>query len=254
MQTTKDYSLKIKGLDEATGIFTGVLSTYGPPADLQGDIIEKGAFNQAIAQQGNGYPLLWAHLQSEPIGLAKIADSKDSNSLMLTGTLLMTDSGAQRAYQFMKAGVIRGLSIGYSIGTGEGAVSYSDNGNVRRLRSLRLHECSLVAVPCNQNALVNSGSIKSLAQVEKVLRSYRPGDMKGSDLDQLRAIDLALKSLLRKDALCECDCEECLAGDCADCSDPECTDPNCEGSVKAMQDAKDLELLKSFAAELKRII
>jgi hypothetical protein len=111
-----------------------------------------------------------------------------------------------------------------------------------------LHEVSPVAVPANPRAQVVT--VKSLAQIETVLRNYRPGEVTAADLDQLHSIHAALKALLKKDALCECDCEECLAGDCADCSDPECVDPNCEG-MKARQDAEDLKLLKSFAMELK---
>jgi hypothetical protein len=53
--------------------------------------------------------------------------------------------------------------------------------------------------------------------------------------------------------MCDCNCEECLAGDCEDCSDGECDDPNCEGHVKARRNAEDLKLLKSFAMELKGI-
>jgi hypothetical protein len=72
---------------------------------------------------------------------------------------------------------------------------------------------------------------------------------------QLRSIDVTLKSLLRKNTLCDCNCEECLAGDCEDCSDDECDDPNCEGSVKARKARQEqLELLKSFAMELKSIV
>jgi hypothetical protein len=114
---------------------------------------------------------------------------------------------------------------------------------------IHLHEVSLVAVPANPRAQVVTA--KSLAQIETVLRSYRPGEVTAADLDQLRSIDAALKALLKKDTLCECDCEECLAGDCEDCSNPDCEDPNCEGSVKPRQDAEDLKLLKAFAIELK---
>jgi hypothetical protein len=70
---------------------------------------------------------------------------------------------------------------------------------------------------------------------------------------QLRSIDAALKTLLRKNTLCDCDCEECLAGDCEDCSDADCTDPNCEGSVKARTAAEQLVMLKNFAVSLKSI-
>jgi hypothetical protein len=128
-------------------------------------------------------------------------------------------------------------------------VTYGDDGT-RTLKEVHLHEVSLVAVPANPRAQVVT--VKSLAQVETVLRSYRPGEVAAADLDQIRSIDAALKALLKKDALCECDCEECLAGDCADCSDPGCDDPNCEGT-KARQDAEDLALLNAFAVSLKSI-
>jgi hypothetical protein len=98
---------------------------------------------------------------------------------------------------------------------------------------IHLHEVSLVAVPANPRAQVVTA--KSLAQIETVLRSYRPGEVTAADLDQLRSIDAALKALLKKE----------------DCSNPDCEDPNCEGSVKPRQDAEDLKLLKAFAIELK---
>ena len=74
---------------------------------MVGDIIAPGAYKQAIQMQGAGYPLLWSHKQDEPVGIAKVSDSP--SGLVVDGKLLMTDSGAQRAYNFMKAGVIKGL-------------------------------------------------------------------------------------------------------------------------------------------------
>jgi hypothetical protein len=70
-------------------------------------------------------------------------------------------------------------------------------------------------------------SDKSFAQVERLLSEIKHGDVMGDAAlaEQLRAIDLTLKSLLRKNTLCDCNCEKCLAGDCEDCSDPECVDP-----------------------------
>jgi hypothetical protein len=129
-------------------------------------------------------------------------------------------------------------------------VTYGGDGT-RTLKEVHLHEVSLVAIPANPRAQVVA--VKSLAQIENVLRTFRPGEVTAADLEQLRGIDVALKTLLRKDALCECDCEECLAGGCADCSDPECDDPNCEGSVKARRAAKELAMLKAFAMELKGV-
>jgi hypothetical protein len=98
-------------------------------------------------------------------------------------------------------------------------------------------------------------SVKSFAQVQRLLSGIKHGDLTGDAAlaEQLRAIHLTLKSLLRKNVLCDCSCEECLDGHCEDCSDDECIDPNCEGSVKARKAAEELALLKSFAASLKGI-
>jgi HK97 family phage prohead protease len=246
---TRDFSLKVKVLDDS-GTFTGYASTYGGPPDLTGDIIEPGAYKQAIASQGAGYPLLWAHQQSEPLGLAKVSDS--AAGLVVNGSMVMADPIAQRAYAHLKAGSIKGLSIGFNLPPeSSGKVTYGNDGT-RTIREIKLFEVSLVAIPANPLAQVTS--VKSLAQVEHLLRSYRAGEVTAADIDQFRSIDLALKALLRKDGACECDCEECLAGDCADCSNPDCVDPNCEGSMKAQQAAEELALLKSFALSIKNAV
>jgi HK97 family phage prohead protease len=257
MMETRDYSFRLnaKSLDSTTGTFTGLASTYGGPPDLQGDIIEPGAFKAAIASQGNGVPLLWAHKQDEPIGLAKMSDSP--SGLVINGTLLMTDSGAARAYNFMKAGVIKGISIGYTAPSeSSGKVIYGNDGT-RTLKELMIHECSVVAVPANPRAQVVT--VKSLSQVESLLRSFRPGDVQGDTLDQLRSIDLTLKSLLKKDSSgddCSCECDACVDGNCDDCDDEceECEGESCLGCVAARSDAADVDDLKAFALELKNVI
>ncbi|WP_158944977.1 HK97 family phage prohead protease [Granulicella sp. S190] len=257
MMETRDYSFRLnaKSLDSTTGTFTGLASTYGGPPDLQGDIIEPGAFKAAIASQGNGVPLLWAHKQDEPIGLAKMSDSP--SGLVINGTLLMTDGGAARAYNFMKAGVIKGISIGYTAPPeSSGKVIYGNDGT-RTLKELMIHECSVVAVPANPRAQVVT--VKSLSQVETLLRSVRPGDMSRDTLDQLQAIDLTLKGLLKKDAGddCSCDCDSCIAGDCDECDDDceQCQGDECSGCLAARSaGGTDVDDLKAFAMELKGMV
>jgi HK97 family phage prohead protease len=248
---TRDFAFRVigKSLDDAAGTFTGLASTYGGPPDLVGDVVEPGAFRQAIQNQGRGFPLLFAHDQSQPLGLAKISDSPAG--LNVNGSLLMSDPAAQRAYEHLKMGSIRGLSIGYQ--TNPADVAYSGDGKVRSLKSVHLHEISLCAVPANPGALVQS--VKSLAQVEGVLRSYRPGSVTATDLDQLRNINATLKTLLRKDT-CACDCDACAVdGDCSECDDmcPACDD--CSGCVaaRADDDAAIADALTTAAADLRRL-
>jgi HK97 family phage prohead protease len=245
---TRDFPLRLKGLDQS-GSFTGYGSTYGAPADLTGDIVLPGAFAQSIAQQGAGYPLLWSHKQDEPLGIAKVSDS--ASGLVVNGTLLMSDSGALRAHAFLKAGVIKGMSIGYSLPRGDGKVTYSDDGT-RTLKEVHLHEISLVAVPANPRAQVVS--VKSIGQIQDVLRGVKPADVNDAVLVQLRGVSAELKRLFAKNEECACVCDECLAGDCVDCSDPECDDPNCEGTMAAAQATEELAALKALSLELKAIV
>lgn len=239
----RDYSLKVKALDD-TGAFTGYASTYGPPADLVGDIIEPGAFKQAIQMQGKGFPLLLAHDQAAPLGLAKVSDS--SSGLVVNGSLLLDDPAAQRAYTHLKAGSIRGLSIGFTLPSGAGKVSYADDGT-RTLKEIHLHEISLVAVPANQRAVVTG--VKTLGDVRHVLATMR--DATDPDvIQELRSVSTEVKRLLKKDGDCDCDCPECMAGNCVDCSDSDCEDPNCEGSMAA---AEELAALKQLAMSLKNL-
>jgi hypothetical protein len=187
-------------------------------------------------------------MQGEPSGLAKISDSPAG--LTVNGSLLMSDPAAQRAYDHLKMGSIKGLSIGYQAAPAN--TTYSDDGAVRTLKSIRLFEISLCAVPCSPGAVVQS--VKSLAQVETVLRSYRPGAVTAADLDQLRSIDATLKELLRKDAACTCACDDCMAGDCAACSDmcEECD--ACEECMAARaDDAAFADALTAAAADLKKL-
>ena len=229
--------------------FTGYASTYGPPADLTGDIVLPGSFAQSIAQQGAGLPLLWSHRTDEPVGIAKLSDS--ANGLVVNGTLLMSDSVAQRAYQFLKAGVVKGMSIGYSLPRDGGKVTYSDDGT-RTLKEVHLREISLVAVPANPRAQVVS--VKSIAQIEDVLRSVKPSDVNDEVLAQLRGVSAELKRLLAKNEECACMCDQCLDGDCVGCSNLECVDPNCEGTMAAQQATEELAALKALSLELKTIV
>lgn len=68
--------------------------------------------------------------------------------------------------------------------------------------------------------------VTSVKAAAAVLAKLKPDDLKSEDRAVLMA---ALKRLVgNKDASCDCDCPQCLAGDCAACSDAECADPNCE--------------------------
>jgi HK97 family phage prohead protease len=181
----QDFPLKVKELSEE-GSFEGYAAVYGD-RDLVDDVIMPGAFSAAIQHQGRGFPLLWSHKSDQPVGLARIAD--DRAGLLCHGQLLMTDPNAQRAYEHLKAGVVRGLSIGFTLPKGDGKVTYRDDG-ARVLKEIRLHEISLTAIPAAPRA-----QITNVKDIHHTLRLMER--LNADDIDELIKIDKELRRLLK---------------------------------------------------------
>jgi hypothetical protein len=75
---------------------------------------------------------------------------EDARGLYVKGKLLMDVAQAREAYSLLKAGVVRGLSIGYSV---KRSRRNPDSG-IRELLDLNLWEISLVTLPANEAAQV----------------------------------------------------------------------------------------------------
>jgi HK97 family phage prohead protease len=190
----KTFPLRIKSIsdnddDDENGEFSGLASTYGEPPDLGGDVVLKGAFTKSIQSQGKGLPVLWQHRTGQPIGVGKISDQP--NGLLLNGKLVMADPVARRAYQHLKAGSVRGLSIGYD----PVKVTPRDDGG-RDLHEVRLHEISVVTLPMNPAAQVNG--VKALLPVLAMLDT---DDLEDDDelLGDLLSLNHYVKRLLPPD-------------------------------------------------------
>ena len=179
---SQKFGLRIKSLDES-GRLTGVGAVYNN-VDLGGDRILPGAFKQTVGE-GKQLPLLWNHNPSDPIGTVKVTDSPQG--LMVEGQLLLSDPTAQKAYQFLKAGIVKGLSIGYD------TVKSAMNGAVRELQELKLWEVSVCLFPMNESAQVTS--IKSMS-AENISRHLKEVDRHRRNIDRSnRAIREHLKAM-----------------------------------------------------------
>lgn len=139
--------LELKSLD-ADGRFAGYASVFDV-VDSQRDVVLRGAFAHTLQERAGQIKLLWQHQWEEPIGLiTKLFE--DARGLYMEGLLLMDVARAREAYALMKAGVVKGLSIGYTPGRW---VRDLDAG-VRKLQSVDLWEISLVTTPANAAAQV----------------------------------------------------------------------------------------------------
>jgi HK97 family phage prohead protease len=185
----KAFRFHLKAASDDTGVIEGWASTYGPGPDLGGDIVAPGAFTQSIAQQGAGFPFLWHHNASLPLGVARVSDQQ--KGLYMTAQLVMEDRMARVALAHAKAGSTKGLSIGFDV------IKSSPGPNgTRVLNEIRLWEISQVSLPMNVDATVTAA--KSLDYIAPMLSQLTDADLSDREtIAQLLGINAELKRLLK---------------------------------------------------------
>jgi HK97 family phage prohead protease len=147
MKTKRHVRVELKEISQE-GTFEGLLSPYGGLPDSYGDVVERGAYTKTLKEMGNTRPLLWQHGTKDPIGLVTLEDRDDG--LWCKGSLVMEDDLAKRAYRFIKAGIVKGLSIGYE------SLNDTIKSGIRHLTEIKLYEGSIVTFPANETALITS--------------------------------------------------------------------------------------------------
>lgn len=155
--------IETKIIADDTGTISGLAWPFGTP-DRIGDVIEKGAF----AGSALPLPMLFGHDLSDPVGTWNEAKETDQG-LELKGQML-TDSvaRAREVNALVKAGAVRGLSIGF-----ETLSSSPRQGGGRTINSLRLIEVSLVTVPMHPGAKITSAKsgIEAIQLAETIKRA-----------------------------------------------------------------------------------
>lgn len=166
---TRDFALSVKALE--AGQFEGYASVWGV-RDSYNEQVMPGAFVESLAahkRAGTQPLMLWQHNPDEPIGVWDDL-SEDAKGLYVKGTLLQGVRRADEAAIMLKAGAIRGLSIGYR----EIDVIPADKGEPRKLIKLGLEEVSVVSFPANRRALVDA--VKADERLAHFARALRDGD------------------------------------------------------------------------------
>jgi len=162
-----DFEIDTKSITE-DGMFEGYASTFGGKPDSGGDVVHRGAFLETIEKRGRngtGVPILWQHNSQMPIGKYTSLLENDKG-LKVQGKLTLGTTQGKDAYELLKDGVIKAMSIGYD------AIDHErDKRGIRHLRKLDLWEISLVTFPMNTRAHITA--IKEATnerQFEKALR------------------------------------------------------------------------------------
>lgn len=166
----KNVAFDIKSVSEE-GQIEGYASVYGN-VDSYGDVVQKGAFKSLFGKSDSIIPVLWQHDTRQPIGGAS-SFKEDDNGLYMKANLVMEVQKAHEAKALAKAGVVTGLSIGYTVEE----FTYNKEDNVTYLTDLKLWEVSLVTFPANSEARVEGvkqiladGGMPSEREVEELLR------------------------------------------------------------------------------------
>lgn len=175
------YSLLVlKAVDEDQRIITGIATTATP--DRLGDIVEpEGAEFQLPI------PLLWQHNSAQPVGHVTGATVTKNGIEIVAKLLKLSEPGGLKdrldeAWQSIKSGLVRGLSIGFKeleVSRIEQSFSY------RYIKWLWL-ELSAVTIPANGEATIQT--VKSIDVAQRAVSGRRaapvvrlnPPDVSGS--------------------------------------------------------------------------
>lgn len=142
--------MTVKSVNEDERIITGIASTPSP--DRDGDILESGG-----ATYRSETPFLWQHDRSQPIGTCTpkmVKEGMQITAKLAKPTPDMPSQLAARldeAWASIKAGLVRGLSIGFL----PKEYSYLDEGGVRFLK-WDLLEVSAVTIPANAECSIQT--------------------------------------------------------------------------------------------------
>lgn len=162
---TKQFDFRLKELSDS-GTFEGFASTYGN-IDHAGDIVMPGAFSKSISDQPS-VPILYQHDTKQPIGLGLLEDTE--SGLKMYGELVLDVPEAKSAYALMKKGVLKGLSIGYTVAK----ETFDKAKSANLLEQIDLMEVSLVTFPCNIRATVvavkAADAVSTIRDFEDLLR------------------------------------------------------------------------------------
>jgi len=139
--------LKAVSDDGNIGKITGYGSVFGV-VDSYNEVCDKGCFVNSLTKRMPA--MLWQHDQYSPIGVWTSA-KEDQNGLMLEGEINLNVKTGHEAYELLKQGALKGLSIGFRT-----VDSIYDDANVRHLREVNLMEVSIVTFPANTEASVTS--------------------------------------------------------------------------------------------------
>jgi HK97 family phage prohead protease len=128
------------------------------------ETIAPGAFRSSLKSR-NDIKMLWNHDSGAVLGSTRagtLSLTEDDKGLRVSATLPNTTHGRD-ASELIRRGDVTAFSFGFSLPT-RGGDSWNDNGTERVLKSVRLHEVSLVAFPAYPGT-AGSATVRGLDKI-----------------------------------------------------------------------------------------
>jgi len=182
--TNTDFELRAEGGDGMT--FTGYASVFNSSSeDLGGfrEFVAPGAFKRSL-QARNEIKLLWNHDTSEPLASVRggsLQLVEDNHGLKVTAKLPNTTRGRDVA-ELLRSKVIDSMSFGFNVIKD----SWSNNGSVRTLESVRLSEVSVVTFPAYTATTATVRSMQPTIDADELANALLKLES-GEDLDEKSA-------------------------------------------------------------------
>lgn len=146
---TRTNATEFEVREEGDGMtFSGYAALFDSPSEPLPFIerIQRGAFRKSLRSR-NDIKFLWNHDAGEILGSTRAKTLnifEDERGLRVEGTLPNTSRGRDVA-ELLKRGDVDSMSFGFSVPAG--GDDWNSDGSERTLKSVRLHEVSLVAWP-----------------------------------------------------------------------------------------------------------
>lgn len=160
--TTTDLEVR----ETETGMtFTGYAAVWNSPSEPLPftERIAPGAFNRSIRSR-NDIKMLWNHDTGQILGSTRantLTVEEDAKGLRVTAQLPNTTTGRDAA-ELLRRGDIDSMSFGFTVP--KGGDEWNADGSERTLKSVRLHEVSLVAYPAYPST-AGTTSVRGLAKL-----------------------------------------------------------------------------------------
>ena len=124
-----------------------------------------GAFEKSLSfggRNGTGVAMLWQHNPQQPLGVWK-SIQETQKGLQVEGQIAINTTLGKDAYELMKIGAIKGLSIGFKLD--QDGYEFDEKKKIRKLNTVNLWEISPVTFPANKRAQITR--IKSIMETEQ---------------------------------------------------------------------------------------